>query len=153
MSSEHALEILRSIDATLKHMLGILEARQPKTVATDRDLDGQYGNPIVKLNPRDWTGPSMKGRKFSECPAEFLELLAEMQDYFARQAEQNNERTTRGRSVAEFRKADAARARGWAKRVRDRHQSTVVDASAPSPEWSEPNDLGDDESGMPEGWR
>lgn len=158
MATDEGLGLLRSIDTTLKHMLALMEARQPKAAATDRDLDGQYGNPQVKVMPRDWTGPSFKGRKYSECPAELLELVAEMQDYFARKAEESHETTSRGRPVAEFRKADAARARGWAKRVRDGHPATKATATEPatSPEWGAPSEFGsegDDESAMPEAWR
>jgi hypothetical protein len=36
------------------------EAPKP-VVASDRDLDGKYGNPVLKFNPRDWNGPSVQG--------------------------------------------------------------------------------------------
>jgi hypothetical protein len=60
----------------------------------------------------------MKGARFSECPAEFLDLLAGAFDYFARKAEENDETTTSGKPVAPYKRKDAARARGWAKRIR-----------------------------------
>lgn len=121
------LDVLRSIDASLKTLVALSQKRQAQTqaaasrnvVATDRDLDGKYGNPEIKFNPRDWTGPSCKGRRMSECPADFLELVAETFDYFARQADEKDERTDSGKPVAGYKRADAARARGWAKRIRD----------------------------------
>ena len=113
------LTVLRSIDGSLKQLVTQTRAAQPKPVATDQDLDGQWGNPIAKFMPRDWTGESFKGRPFSECPAPLLDLLAETFDYFGRQAEAKGELTSGGKPVAPYKYADAARARGWAKRIRD----------------------------------
>jgi len=118
-ASEEVIALLTSIDASLKTLVKQTKLAAPKEIASDRDLDGQYGNPEVKFIPRDWTGPSMRGNKFSECPAEFLDLIAETFDYFAAQAEMNDERTEGGKSVADYKRRDAARARGWAKRIRD----------------------------------
>jgi hypothetical protein len=55
----------------------------------------------------------------SQCPAEFLDLLAGTFDYFAKQAEKNNETTSAGKPVAPYKRKDAARARGWAARKRN----------------------------------
>lgn len=142
MSSE-AIDLLRSIDASLKQLVQQSKARQasqPKPVADDRDLDGKYGNPLIKFKPRDWTGPSFKDRRMSECPAEFLEMAAKSYDWFAEQAEKNNERTNSGRPAADYKRADAARARGWAKRIRDGRHTPAVAAQQPPPA----NGWGDD---------
>lgn len=149
--TQEAIEILLSIDRTLKAMLALAQQRtaatraaQPKPVASDRDLDGKYGDPTLKFMPRDWAGASFKGRKFSECPADLLELAAETFDYFARKAEENNELTDKGKPVADYKRQDAARARGWAKRIRDgRH---VQQPAATSPEFEEATGFGDDEA-------
>ena len=126
MPGTEALDVLRSIDSTLKAMLALMQQREVRaktavgpTVASDRDLDGKYGDPAVKFNPRDWTGPSMKQRHLSECPPEFLDMLAETFDYFARKADETDERTDKGKKVSDFKRQDAARARGWAKRMRE----------------------------------
>ena len=73
-TGEQALEVLRSIDTTLKAMLALAQQRtaravaaQTKAIASDRELDGTYGNPTVKFSPRDWSGPSFKGLPMSEC--------------------------------------------------------------------------------------
>jgi hypothetical protein len=141
-SSLEAIELLRSIDRGVRAIEAMLtplvqqaRAAQPKAVASDRELDGQYGNPVVKFNPRDWTGGSCKGRRLSECPPEFLELLAATFDYFAEQAEQKNERTNSGKPVAEYKRADAARARGWAKRMRDGKHTPVPAGAALPANW------------------
>jgi len=132
-ASEESLALLRSIDASLKELVKIARGQQGKPIATDRDLDGKYGNPIVRFMPRDWTGPSFKGRPLSECPAELLDLLAETFDYFAGQSEQNDERTDKGKPVADYKRADAARCRGWAKRIRDGR--VPVGAAATPDDW------------------
>lgn len=117
------LALLRSIDGSLKAIAKALVQTAPKEVADDRDLDGKYGDPEVKFNPRDWTGDSYKGRFMSECPADFLDLLAETYDYFARKAEETNEQYN-GKPVAPYKRKDAARARGWAKRKRSGWRDT-----------------------------
>jgi len=116
---ETAIGLLRSIDASLKQILAARQASAPKAIASDRDLDGKHGNPIVKFQPRDWMGESCKGKPMSECPPAFLDMLAETFDYFAKKAEETNEMTNSGKAVAPYKRADAARARGWAKRIRE----------------------------------
>jgi hypothetical protein len=123
MSESHAaLDVLRSIDASLKALVVFATARASKTsgkpVASDADLDGKHGDPIVKFDPRDWSGNSCKGLPMSACPPEFLDLLAETFDYFASEAERKNE-LWNDKPVAPYKRADAARARGWAKRIRE----------------------------------
>lgn len=136
-----AVELLRSIDASLKAIVRYLQATAPKPIAPDRDLDGPHGDPVLKFTVRDWTGASYKGRRFSECPAELLEMIAETLDYFAAQAEKTDERTGSGKPVADYKRADAARARGWAKRVREGR--VPVAAAAPeemASEWADGSD-------------
>src|SRR3990167_6273958 len=103
-AGEEALAVLRSIDASLKTLVSFAQRREakqqaaaPKALASDRELDGKYGDPVVKFDPRDWTGPLCKGRRLSECPADFLELLAETFDYFAIKAASTNEITDKGK--------------------------------------------------------
>lgn len=136
MSAE-ALDLLRSIDATLKQLLALSKVAKPKEVASDSDLDGQYGDPVIKAaDPRDWTGPKMKGRHFSECSSEYLMLVADRLDYFAEVAERENKQTAAGKPVAPYNRKDAARARGWAKRVREGWQaSPSAGYQAPAAEW------------------
>jgi hypothetical protein len=118
------LTLLRSIDNSLKALLALQGgARQTERV----DLDGPHGNPEVKAkDPRDWTGEPMKGRKFSECPADYLDLMAERFDFFA--GKETDEKK------AKYNRLDAARARGWAQRIRGGY----VPAATPALE--EPSD-------------
>jgi hypothetical protein len=119
MSTDPRLETLRlltSIDATLKKLLVAL-AREPKHDApiaplpAPVSLDGPYGDPIIKAkDPKDWTGPPQTGKHFSECPPAYLDLLADRYDYFAGR---ETDATKAG-----YNRLDAARARGWAARLR-----------------------------------
>lgn len=118
MSDTEQIALLRSIDASLKILAGQHPAAAPE-VADDADLDGQYGNPVLKFLPKRWQGEDFKGRTFSECPPDLLDLLAGTFDYFAKKADENHEVTSSGKPVAPFKRLDAARARGWAKRIRE----------------------------------
>ncbi len=142
-----AVELLASIDASLKILVARLEAAPAAPgataqVASDRDLDSQYGNPIVKAkDPRDWTGEPMNGRRFSECPAEYLDLVADRLDYFAQQADEKGELASNGKPASQYKRLDAARARGWARRIRAGLGAPAPAAAPTSPEWAaDPND-------------
>ena len=110
------LRLLASMDASLKAILLVLSEKRndapAAAVASDADLDGTHGDPEVRAkDPRDWTGPAMKGRRFSECPPDYLDLLAQRFDYFAGQEADPKK--------AGYNRADARRARGWALRIRN----------------------------------
>jgi len=118
-NGDQAIALLTSIDATLKALLTLMRGNAPKEVATDADLDGQWGDPVVRAkDPRDWTGESQLGKPFSGCPPEYLDLIAARLDYFAERAEAEGTLTSSGKPVAPYNRRDAARARGWAKRLR-----------------------------------
>ena len=115
--SDEAMRLLREIHAMLTLLTrgGVVvsgaTAHAFPSIAPDADLDGQWGDPIVKAkSPRDWSGDQMTGRKFSECPPEYLDLLAARFDFF------NTKETDEKKRGYNMR--DAARARGWAARLR-----------------------------------
>ena len=159
--SNDILAVLKSIDASLKTLVGRghsqtaqarpqsqsrQNGRQPQRpqaqpqVAPDSDLDGQYGDPVVRFLPRDWNGDDVRQLKFSETTPEFLEMLAKAYDWFAKKAEQNNEMYN-GKPMAPFKRKDAARARGWANRLRAKSSPVTDDPYAyddthvPQTEW------------------
>ena len=127
MSDPETLAVLKSIDLSLRKLVVIAERKAEervkaaqntpgRDVASDADLDGKYGDPIVKArDPKDWTGEPQQGNRFSECPAEYLDMVAERLDYFS---SQNKGETEEDRKKLKFNKLDAARARGWAARIR-----------------------------------
>ena len=113
---EVTLAKLTSIDATLKAILLVLSEKRNDAPSDqsihDRVLDGPHGNPVIKAkDPRDWSGDSMNGRTFSECPPEYLDLLADRYDYFSTKPDQEP-------SKVRYAQIDAQRARGWAARLR-----------------------------------
>lgn len=137
--------VLKSIDLSLRKLVVIAERKAEDrvkaaqnapgpSVASDSDLDGKYGDPEIKAkDPRDWTGAPMKGRRFSECPAEYLDLLAERLDYFAGKNAESADPDEQKK--ARYQKLDAARARGWAARIR---AGKVTPRGDDVPGWSEP---------------
>lgn len=120
-ATAETLALLKSIDTTLKHLLALAEAGQP---APSVDLDSERGNFVIRAkDPRDWTLDSMVGKKLSECPATYLDLLAERYDYF--------NTTEADEKKRKYNTLDAARARGWAARVRAGYKAP---AAAPAAE-------------------
>jgi hypothetical protein len=114
---EHIFRQLRRIADALERL------SPPPAIVVD--LDDKNGNPTTRFDPRDWKGPSHKGKRFSLCPPEYLELLAKAFDYFAEQ--ESDEKKKR------FKLLDAARARGWAQRNRERARSTASSSTSSSP--------------------
>lgn len=90
-------------------------AQDTRAVASDRELDGERGNPMIKNDPKGWTGESYRGQRYSDCPAEYLEKVAEQLDKFAW-----------------FNQKDAAKARGWAERNRKNPPAQASPALAPT---------------------
>lgn len=145
-TAEDVIGALKSIDASLKALcahfgIGAKPTATAQTaVASDADLDGQYGNPEIKAkDPRDWTGPPMKGKRFSECPAAYLDLVADRLDYFAEREEEtvtDETATTDDRKGAKkkahYNRKDAGRARGWAARIREGYTPPAQPEGFPS---------------------
>ncbi len=122
MADKTALELLASIDAGIQQLIRVLTPAKPIRV----NLDDQWGDPVIKAkDPRDWAGETMQGRKFSECPAEYLDLLADRYDYFAEREDDQKK--------AGYNRLDAARARGWAARIRNgEHVPMAMDEDDPN---------------------
>lgn len=104
-------------------------------VADDADLDSKYGNPLVRfeLKAKYWTGESFVGCTFSECSPEYLDATAKYLDACAFMAAKDPDEEKR--SKARYKTKDAARARGWAKRLR----AGGYVAPAPADEPYDPN--------------
>lgn len=103
------IRLLTSIDASLKALLA-RSGTAPDV--NDSVCNGPHGDPIIKAkDPRDWSGEPMTGKRFSECPPEYLDLLADRYDYFAGKDDSTDEKRR-------YAKLDGARARAWAARLR-----------------------------------
>lgn len=87
-------------------------------VADDADLDSQYGSPEVRIPKSEkwakWT--HLTGKAMHECPADFLREYARLLEWQAGKDEAENKTTSSGKPTAPYKRRDAARARGWAKR-------------------------------------
>ena len=142
-TADEVRDILKSIDASLLKLvthfgIGAQGAsRAPSgagtvpAIASDSDLDSKYGNPEVKAkSPRDWSGDSQQGKRFSECPPEYLDLVASRLDYFASQTEGSQD--AEEQKKRRYNLIDASRARGWAARLRAGWTAPVEAAGFPS---------------------
>ena len=100
--------------------------------ASDNDLDGEHGNPTVRKDPKGWSGDSFVGASFSECPPEYLDALAKYlaglghwmeEEAVRKEAADERAKLQRG---ARFKRMDASRAAGWARRLREQPPRRTV---------------------------
>ena len=120
--------LLTRIAVTVEMIAGMREEeRKPAAV----NIDGPHGDPVVKAkDPKDWTGEPMKGKRFSECPPDYLEMVASRLDFFA------SKNTDMEKQKWEL--LDARRARAWAARLRNGWKAPVserVDETQTEPTW------------------
>jgi len=113
MSEE--LQLLREIRDIMAELLVLSKSKRaaaPSNIATDADLDSQYGDPKSNFKPRDWTGEWVKGQLFSESHPAMLDLLAPIYESFYEKKKAEND------PKARYELESAKRARGWAARLR-----------------------------------
>lgn len=112
-AGEDILKVLARIEGKLDRLLASGGGDDIVAPATEADLDSQHGDPKIKYDPKRWAGESYKGKNFSEAPADYLDLLAEAFEYFAKKNAKAGEE-----KKADYDRRDAARAKGWAARIR-----------------------------------
>lgn len=125
-AAEEKLDRLLLDVAAIKALLTAMTAKAivapSGAVADDADLDSQWGDPVIKKDPPRWKGNSYAGSKMSECPADYLEAVARLFDWMASKDDEQGKTWTnkKGEEVpaSSFKKKDAARARGWAQRIK-----------------------------------
>jgi len=116
---------LKGIRAALANGGGKADARSSSptgggAVANDRELDSDYGDPVVRKDPKRWNvdvNGSYAGCNFSECPPDYLDALADLFDWMGDKDEEDG-KMYKGKPSSVYKRKDAARARGWAKRLR-----------------------------------
>lgn len=136
------LNRLDDVDRKVERLAAHLGANQPANgskgaggggmVATLAQIQGQYGDPKVKSDPRDWGGPSHKGDPFSQCPPDYLELYADRLDFFGNKNEAAGDARKAG-----FDRLDAGRARRWAIEIREgryKQEARVIEGPPPTEE-------------------
>lgn len=84
-------------------------------IAADADLDRDGGDPKVRVLPRAWKGEDLRGRRFSECPENFLGQFAHLLEW---RAGRNTEEGKVRWAIADAR--EAALARAWRRRLAER---------------------------------
>lgn len=106
-------------------------ASGPAEAATDADLDGQWGDEPVRRDPsaKYWTGQSYVGTKLSLCPPDYLDALARYKDACSYMSAKDP--SPEKQKYAGYDKRDAARARGWAARLRSGWKDPHAPSSAP----------------------
>ncbi len=126
-ATAETLRLLTSIDRRLEQLLIALAPAQ----SNDTILSGPHGDPLVRAkDPKEWTGDSMKGKRFSECQPDYLEMVASRLDFFA------SKNTDMEKQKWEL--LDARRARAWAARLRSGWTAPVterVDETQTEPTW------------------
>jgi hypothetical protein len=86
--------------------------------ADDSELDGKYGSPKVRKDPKRWAGASYVGAEYSRCPSDYLQELAGYLDWCANKdaMRPDPKRHRNGTPYYEYDRKNAALARGWAAR-------------------------------------
>ena len=82
------------------------------TPAPDSDLDGQYGDPIVKTDPKRWDGPPMVGKKFSQTTPAYLDAVMGLALWKVKKDVEAGDEKKAG-----YARRDAERALGWKLRL------------------------------------
>jgi hypothetical protein len=134
MPDPTALQVLQSIDESLKKLVQLLAPKPTAgVVASDADLDSQWGDEIVKFTPRDLVNEDIKGKRMSQCSFAALTMLAGAYESFA---EKNvGQMTDKGKPKSDFDLRTARRARGWAARIRSGAHVQPVAQDEPDERW------------------
>lgn len=116
---------LDRIEAKLDQLLGARPATQSApaqsggAVADAADLDGKYGDEEMKFHLKEkwWQGGGdYAGKRMSQCPADYLDAVAKANDAQAHMMNKSGDAEEAKKAV--YRSRTAARARGWAARIR-----------------------------------
>jgi len=111
-------EVMQALLAEIRALRLLTEARGAGPLVPDHEADERVGgNPVVRFDPKSWSGPSFKGKKYADAPPEYLDLLASALTQMAAKAAAAGE-MYKGKPSAPYRYKDAARARRWAYRKR-----------------------------------
>lgn len=138
-SAEIVLEALAKEVKELKSRVAALEGRgggaqqgPAQSVASDADIDGQYGDPIIKYGLKEKYWPNQPdeniGYHLSECTPEYLDAMAKYLGACAYMARNPKDEKPVDEKKAGYKDKDAARARAWSARIRARGGQPFVSA-------------------------
>lgn len=132
-----SVDEIRMLSALAQFMMGLAggKAARPASVAAspsvgtggyenglaadDWALDGQYADRDVRKDPKRWAGESMVGRRWSECPSDYLRCLADLAEWKADQdakSEAPKVSPKTNKPYYEYDRKDARLMRAWALR-------------------------------------
>ncbi len=122
-ASEETIALLKSIDASLKQLVAASKtaAAAPVTVAgaaSEAELDGKFGDPEIKRDPKRWLGASMVGKRYSETTPDYLQCVADFKAWQAQKDDEAKAVDDKGRPKSHWAHKDRALALGWAARLR-----------------------------------
>jgi hypothetical protein len=109
------LAAIKALSEQIAELRSIVVASLPVEVP-EVDIDDKYGDPDVRKDPPRWKGTPQAPRKMSLCPPEYLEVLAELRLWQAKQEQKKG--TAESEKKAGYNRLDAARAMAWAARKR-----------------------------------
>jgi hypothetical protein len=96
-------------------------------IASEADIFDKYGDPVVGFDPKTWRGQSYKGKRFSECPPEYLDHLAAALQGIAAKEEREGAMFN-GKPSAPFTLRKSGLARRWSIYLRANGPKPGVDA-------------------------
>lgn len=116
-------ERLADIEATCRLILAKVGGQAAKAPPMPTKMNGDMLNPTIRKDPPRWTGPSYAGKRFSDCPPDFLDVHASFLDWVADKKDEEGKK-----DYAAQDRRDANAARGWALRARaeDHDRDTEV---------------------------
>lgn len=120
MTTEEKIDAIYSMLVELTATKKATARKEAETaVADDADLDGKYGDEEIKRMPsaKYWPGEDFTGRRMSETTVQFLEAFAKYKNAcaWANEKEGNPDKA----KYAGYDRKSAARARGWAQRLKN----------------------------------
>jgi len=158
MTDEDFKRIESKIDRLLAHLGATQQTRTASPtggggeVASDSELDGQYGDKLIKKDPPRYKGPPLAPCNMSEGSPEWLDALASFCDWRASRDDETNAVDDKGRPKSYWAKKDAALARGWARRIRERGNAPLPERRRPPTSYGpqgtagrEEHDIADDD--------
>ena len=123
---------IQRIEQRLDALTAAPPAQSGPAVASDAELDSQWGDPTVRKDPKKWPngapydGPRFEGQHYSQATPEYLEALAGFLQWSADKDEKTAtdpgtepETAAKKCKYAGYARKDAARALGWARRMRE----------------------------------
>lgn len=112
-SVDERLSVVEAELAAVKARVEAIASNRGPAPLPEVNIDGQYGDPEVRKDPPRWDGASCVGKRYSQCPADYLDNLAGFLQWKAGKEEAEGKDKYAGYS-----RLDAARAIAWAKRKR-----------------------------------